>query len=51
LNTTELIDALAEADDLPKSKAKEVVNSIFFSVIEAAKRGEETVITGFGRSR
>ena len=49
MNTTELIDAVAEANDLPKSKAKEVVNSIFSSVIEAAKRGEETVITGFGR--
>jgi DNA-binding protein HU-beta len=49
LNTTELVDAVAEANDISKAKAKEVVNSIFVSIIEAAKRGEEVAITGFGR--
>lgn len=42
LNTTELIDAVAEANDIPKAKAREVVNSIFASIIEAAKRGEDS---------
>jgi len=49
LNTTELIDAVAEANELSKSKAKEVVNSVFASIIEAAKKGDDVVITGFGR--
>ena len=49
MNTTELIDAVAEANDLSKAKAKEVVNSIFSSIIEAAKKGDDVVITGFGR--
>jgi DNA-binding protein HU-beta len=49
LNTTELADAIAEANDISKAKAKEVVNSIFASIIEAAKRGEEVAISGFGR--
>jgi len=49
LNTTELIDAVAEANDLSKAKAKEVVNSVFASIIEAAKKGDDVVITGFGR--
>jgi DNA-binding protein HU-beta len=49
LNTTELVDAVAEANDISKAKAKEVVNSIFASIIEAAKRGEEVAIAGFGR--
>lgn len=49
LNTTELIDAVAEANDIPKAKAREVVNSIFASIIEAAKRGDEVAIAGFGR--
>jgi DNA-binding protein HU-beta len=49
LNTTELADAVAEANDISKAKAKEVVNSIFSTIIEAAKRGEEVSINGFGR--
>jgi DNA-binding protein HU-beta len=49
LNTTELVDAVAAANDLSKAKAKDVVNSIFASIIEAAKRGDETAINGFGK--
>ncbi len=49
MNTTELADAVAEANDISKAKAKEVVNSIFASIVEAAKRGEEVAIAGFGR--
>ena len=49
LNTTELVDAVAAANDLSKGKAKDVVNSIFASIIEAAKRGDEIAISGFGR--
>jgi DNA-binding protein HU-beta len=39
LNTTELIDALAEANELSKAKSKEIV----------AKKGDDVVVTGFGR--
>ena len=49
MNTTELVDAVAEANDLPKAKAKDVLDSILSSILEAAKRGEEVSITGFGR--
>ena len=49
LNTTELVDAVAEANDISKAKAKEVVNSILAAIIDAAKRGEEVAIAGFGR--
>jgi DNA-binding protein HU-beta len=49
LNTIELIDAVAEANDISKAKAKEVINSIVASIVEAAKRGDEVAITGFGR--
>ena len=49
LNTTELIDAVADANDISKTKAKEVINSIVASIVEAAKRGDEVAITGFGR--
>jgi DNA-binding protein HU-beta len=49
MNTTELVDAVAEANDISKAKAKEVVNSILATIIDAAKRGEEVAIAGFGR--
>ena len=49
MNTTELVDAIAEANDLSKAKAKEVINSIFAAIIEAAKRGDDVIINGFGR--
>ena len=49
MNTTELVDTIAEANDLSKAKAKEVINSIFAAIIEAAKRGDDVVINGFGR--
>ena len=49
MNTTEFVDAVAEANDISKAKAKDVVNSIFAAIIDAAKRGDEVAIAGFGR--
>ena len=49
MNTTELVDAVAEANDISKAKAKEVINSIFASLIDFAKREDEVAITGLGR--
>jgi DNA-binding protein HU-beta len=49
LNTTELVDAIAKANDLSKAKAKEVIDSIFAEIVEAARRGDNVVINGFGR--
>jgi DNA-binding protein HU-beta len=49
LNTTELADVVAEANDISKAKAKEIVTSVFASIIEAAKVGDEVAISGFGR--
>ena len=49
MNTTELADVVAEANDISKAKAKEIVTSVFTSIIEAAKAGDEVAISGFGR--
>ena len=49
MNTTELVDAVAEANEISKAKAKEVVNSVLAAIVDAAKRGEEVAIAGFGR--
>ena len=46
MNTTELVDAIAEANELSKEKAKEVINSIFSQIVEAAKRGDDVVVNG-----
>ncbi len=49
MNTTELIDALAEANELSKAKSKEIVSSLFAILVDAAKKGDDVVVTGFGR--
>ena len=49
MNTTELVDAVAEANDISKAKAKDVVNSILAAIIDAAKLGDDLAIAGFGR--
>jgi DNA-binding protein HU-beta len=49
VNTTELIDAVAEANELSKAKAKDVVTSLFALVVDSAKKGDDVVVTGFGR--
>jgi len=49
LNITELVDAVAAANDISKAKSKDLVTSIFASIIETAKRGDEVAINGFGR--
>jgi DNA-binding protein HU-beta len=49
LNTAELIDAVAEANDISKAKAKEIVTGVFFAIADAARRGDEVAINGFGK--
>jgi DNA-binding protein HU-beta len=49
LNTSELIDAIAEANDISKIKAKEIVTGVFSVITDAAKRGDEISISGFGK--
>ena len=49
MNTTELIDAVADAHELSKAKAKEIISSLFSIMVDAAKKGDDVVVTGFGR--
>lgn len=49
LNTSELIDAVAEANEISKIKAKEIVTGVFSAITDAAKRGDEIAINGFGK--
>src|ERR671916_3446772 len=51
MNKNDLIDALIEEHDLTKSFARELVDSVFGSITNAAQKGEEVSIFGFGKFR
>jgi DNA-binding protein HU-beta len=49
VNSSELIDKVAASSDLPKGKVKPVIDALFAAIAEAAARGDEVSITGFGK--
>ena len=49
MNVTEMADMLAAKHSMEKKTAKAVVEAVFTSVSEAAKKGEEVSIPGFGK--
>jgi integration host factor subunit beta len=48
MNKSQLIEALAKAEDLTLKKAEEVVTTVFDDMEEALIRGERVEIRGFG---
>lgn len=48
MNKMDLIAAVAEETDLPKSKATEVVDAIFSTIEKALKEQQEVRLIGFG---
>ena len=50
MNTADIIDAVASNDDkLTKAQAKAVVDGVFAAIRDAAIKGEEVSIPGFGK--
>lgn len=49
MNTSELIEQLAQDHKLSRVKAKRILNSIFQAITESAARGDQVSISGFGR--
>src|SRR5919107_326217 len=49
MNTNDLIESLAEEFELTRSYARDIVDSIFQQITDAANQGEEVAIFGFGR--
>ncbi len=49
MNKNELVERLAEEHELTKAFARELVESVFSMISEAAKAGEEVALFGFGR--
>ena len=49
MNKNDLVESLAEEFEVTKSYARDLVDSLFQKIIEAANKGEEVAIFGFGR--
>jgi DNA-binding protein HU-beta len=50
MNTAELVDHIAGKDDkLTKAQAKSIVESVFGAIRDAAVKGEEVSVPGFGK--
>lgn len=48
MNKSELVDALAEAADLPVRKSEEIVKTVFDRMFEALAQGDRIEMRGFG---
>jgi DNA-binding protein HU-beta len=48
VNKSELIDAIAEAADLPKASAAKALEAVINTVSNSLKGGEQVVLVGFG---
>jgi DNA-binding protein HU-beta len=49
LNNSELADQLAETHQLSKTDARKFVDAVFMAIADAASRGEEIALAGFGK--
>ncbi len=51
MNKNDLVDSLVEEHQLTKAFARDMVDSVFRTIAEAAQQGEEVSIFGFGKFR
>lgn len=49
MNNAELIEQVATANNLTKSDAKKIVDSVFSAIADAAAKGGEISLNGFGK--
>jgi DNA-binding protein HU-beta len=49
MKTADLIDRVANEANVEKSAAKKVVEAVFAAIVDAAKKGEEVNLPGFGK--
>jgi len=49
MNVTELAEQIATKHGVERKQAKQVIDGVFKAVIEAAQKGEEVSIPGFGK--
>lgn len=49
MNNTELTELVAATNDLTKVDAKKIVDSVFSAIADAAAKGDEISLAGFGK--
>jgi DNA-binding protein HU-beta len=49
MNNSDLADTLASANDLTKADARKLVDGVFAAIADAAAKGEEVSLNGFGK--
>lgn len=49
MNNSELVEQVAAANNLTKANAKQIVDSVFGAIAEAAAKGDEIALNGFGK--
>jgi len=49
VNNNELADALAASNGLTKTDARKYVDGVFTAIADAAAKGEEIALNGFGK--
>lgn len=49
MNNSDLADTLAAAHDLTKADARKLVDAVFGAIADAAAKGEEVSLNGFGK--
>ena len=49
MNTTDIADQIATAQGLSKADAKKTVDAVFAAIANAAAKGDEVSIPGFGK--
>jgi DNA-binding protein HU-beta len=49
VKTTDLIDHVASEADMEKSAAKRAVEAVLTGIVDAARKGDEVHLTGFGK--
>lgn len=49
MNTSDIVDQLAQAHGLTKTDARKLVNGVFATIADAAAKGDEVALGGFGK--
>jgi len=49
VNNSDLADTIANSADVPKADARKIVDAVFTAIAEAAAKGEEISLNGFGK--
>ena len=49
MNNSDLADSVASAHDISKADARKIVDGVFTAIADAAAKGEEVSLNGFGK--